>query len=130
MQKSAMQKLFERRGHILTPSVKCHPETAGKGIEYVWGLAERHFRKNNDRKAKHLEENVIKSLSPDSIPQSTIFNFERKTRDYMRLYLELGINQYGPLSFTDLENRRRHIKNFRSHRKVAEIDRDFIDAVM
>ena len=22
----------------------------------TWGLAERHFRKNNDREAKHLEE--------------------------------------------------------------------------
>ena len=62
-EKSAMQKLFERRGHILTPSAKCHPETAGNGIEYVCELAERHFHKNNDRKAKHQEENVIKSDS-------------------------------------------------------------------
>jgi hypothetical protein len=49
----------------------------------------------------------------------------------MRLYLELGVmSQDGPLSFTDLENRRRHMRNFRSHRKVGEIDRDFINAVM
>ncbi len=27
---------------------RCHPELAGRGIEYCWGKAKLEFRRNND----------------------------------------------------------------------------------
>ena len=125
-EKSALQNLFEKHGHILVPSVKCHPETAGKGIEYCWGLAESNFRKINKGIAKELEKNVSLALC---LSMSSIFKFERKTRDYMRLYLKLGVKPDGPLSYKELEDKRKHMKTYRSHRNVAEIEREFINTV-
>jgi hypothetical protein len=41
----------------LTP--KCHPEIAGRGIEYGWGHSKLRFRRGiDDAVALHLEENV------------------------------------------------------------------------
>jgi hypothetical protein len=105
---------------------RCHPETAGKGIEYCWGLVERYFRKINKGIAKELEKNVTIALC---LSMSSIYKFERKTRDYMRLYLKLGVQPDGPLSYKELEDMRKHMKTYRSHRNVAEIEREFINAV-
>ena len=48
----------------------------------------------------------------------------------MRLYLKLGVKPDGPLSYKDLEDKRKHMKTYyRSHRNVAGIEREFINAV-
>jgi hypothetical protein len=62
---------------------------------------------------------------------SLVKNFERKTRDYMRLFLKLarGVKPDGPLSYKELEDKRKHMNTYRSHRNVAEIEREFIIAV-
>jgi hypothetical protein len=38
-EKIGIRNLLESRGHILIVSPKCHPELAGSGIEYAWGIA-------------------------------------------------------------------------------------------
>lgn len=43
-EKIGIRNLLQERGHILVVSPKCHPEIAGSGIEYSWGLADIHFR--------------------------------------------------------------------------------------
>ena len=40
-EKTALEDLFESRGHILRMCVKGHPELAGQGIEYAWGRAKQ-----------------------------------------------------------------------------------------
>ena len=40
-EKTALEDAFESRGHILRMCVKGHPELAGQGIEYSWGLAKQ-----------------------------------------------------------------------------------------
>jgi hypothetical protein len=47
----------------------------------------------------------------------------------MRLYLKLGVQPDGPLSYKELEDMRKHMKTYRSHRNVAEIEREIINAV-
>jgi hypothetical protein len=49
-EKIGIQKLLESRGHILIVSPKCHPEIAGSGIEYCWGMADLIFRKVEGKK--------------------------------------------------------------------------------
>jgi hypothetical protein len=44
-EKTALINIMEARGHMLLPSVKCHPEMAGNGIEYSWGQAERFLNR-------------------------------------------------------------------------------------
>jgi hypothetical protein len=40
---------------------------------------------------------------------SSVYKFERKTRDYMRLYLKLCVKPDSPLSYKELEDKRRHM---------------------
>lgn len=47
----------------------------------------------------------------------------------MRLYLKLGVKPDGPLSYKVLEDKRKFMNTYRSHRNVAEIEREFINAV-
>ena len=47
-EKSAMADLCDELGIEMYQSPKCHPEIAGQGIEYCWGKAKLHFRRNND----------------------------------------------------------------------------------
>jgi hypothetical protein len=52
----------------LSYDAKGDPEIAGVGIEYDWGYAKLKYRKEiNDGIATHLEENVKKALSPESM---------------------------------------------------------------
>jgi hypothetical protein len=123
MEKSTIQKLIESRGHIFLPSVKCHPEMAGSGIEYVWGASERKFRKMNGQSTDKFLENVSYSLSCESIPLSTIWKFERKCRDYMRSYKITGTQ----LTYDEVEDARKLCK---SHRNISETHRAYIRNVM
>lgn len=54
-EKLNIQNLIEARGHIFLPSVKCHPEVPGDGIEYIWGCSERIVRKNNDQSIENFK---------------------------------------------------------------------------
>jgi hypothetical protein len=61
----------------LTP--KCHPEIAGRGIEYAWGYSKLRFRHGiNDAIASHLEENVKAALSREVLTINPICKFARK----------------------------------------------------
>ena len=87
-QRSCLEELFFNRGHLLLFGVKCHPEIAGLGIEYLWGEyvyyyvlitqsylltpclfcytghSKQLFRNRyNDEQGKHLESNVRKSMA-------------------------------------------------------------------
>lgn len=58
-EKTALQHTVESRGHILLLSPKCHPEVAGVGIEYSWGMSKSKFRREiNDGVPKNLHANV------------------------------------------------------------------------
>lgn len=46
-QPSMLQIEVEKRGHILVMSPKSHPEVAGVGIEYSWGMSKKDYRKVN-----------------------------------------------------------------------------------
>jgi hypothetical protein len=59
---SALEKKYIDRGEIPLFCAKGHPELAGKGVEFCWGVSKRNFRKINDVVAKHLHANIMKSF--------------------------------------------------------------------
>ena len=123
-EKSIIQQLIEARGHIFLASVKCHPEMAGSGIEYCWGQSERAFRKINEQSTTDFLDNVLVSLSYQYLPVSSIWSYERRTRDYMKCYKYFHkTNTSENMNYYGLEDMRRHVK---SHRNIGELDKVFI----
>ena len=102
-EKIGIRKLLESRGHILIVSPKCHPKLAGSGIEYAWGIAEINFKNISNKCPQNIKQHVANVLSPDKLPLSSIWKYERKARDYIRLYekcsknLEEGLPKYSEI---------------------------------
>ena len=83
-----IEEVLLNRGHVLIMSPKCHPEIAGCGIEYCWGISKLKFRRIfNDYLAKHHDANVLKTFdTADIMTIGRVRRFARKTRDYMHVY--------------------------------------------
>ena len=132
-ERTALQNVVEKRGHILLPSVVCTPETAGGGIEYAWGKLKFEQRRRNDVAVK-LESGVkfadrVKELCTDIeiLPLSRVWKFQRRARDYTRLYLAIAQRQ-GKSAPTHLEIETMRKKQ-RTHRNIMEVDRVFVQSV-
>jgi hypothetical protein len=109
----------------LTP--KCHPEIAGRGIEYAWGYAKLRFRRGiNDAVASHLEENVKAALSREVLTINRIRKFARKARDYKLTYSYLVALADGE-DASAAKGRIEHLtKLFKQHRSAIDADYKFI----
>jgi hypothetical protein len=109
----------------LTP--KCHPEIAGRGIEYAWGYAKLRFRRGiNDAVASHLEENVKAALSREVLTISRMRKFARKARDYKLTYSYLVALADGE-DASAAKGRIEHLtKLFKQHRSALDADYKFI----
>ena len=85
----AMQSLIQSSGHIVLFTSKGHPEIAGAGIEYDWGVSKMFFRRNTNHIARDHEQHVRLALSKVSLHVAK--NTARRARSYMRAYT----NEYG-----------------------------------
>ena len=129
-ERTALQNVTENRGHILLPFVVCTLETAGGGIEYACGKLKFEQRKENDGAVK-LESGVkfierVKKLCKNEsiLPMGRVFKFERRARNYIRLYLLLKEREdKSAPAYFDLERMR---KKQPTHRNVMEVDRSFV----
>jgi hypothetical protein len=107
---------------------------AGCGIEYSWGKMKLEFRKSNltiaGVKNNRNTEAKLREIMGKHLPIERIWRFERKSRDYRRLYLKLHALTLDPsiekkeLNFEELEKMR---TEFKTHRNIGEIDRLFIN---
>ena len=114
-EKMAIEAMWEYGGHIMQPSVKCHPEIAGVGVEYVWGMSKRKYRKDNDRNPRNLRLNI--SLALDHVRLENLWAFARRTRDLMKAYLLLAANiESGKTNQDDVSHKL--IEELREHIKV------------
>lgn len=131
-ERTALQNIIERRGHILLPSVVCTPETAGGGIENAWGKLKFEQRRQNDAAVK-LEAGVkfierVKMLCNNKIvlPLERVWRFQRRARDYIRLYLDVGLREgRTALTYKEIETMRKMQK---THRNIMEVDRKFVQS--
>lgn len=86
-ERTALQNIVEKRGHILLLSVVCTPESTGGGIEYAWGKLKFEQRRQNDSAVK-LEAGVkfvervrVLCKDKDVLPLDRIWRFARRARD-------------------------------------------------
>jgi hypothetical protein len=109
----------------LTP--KCHPDIAGRGIEYAWGYAKLRFRHGiNDAAASHLEENVKAALSREVLTINRICKFARKARDYKLTYSYL-VALSDDEDASAAKGRIEHLtKLLKQHRSALDADYKFI----
>ena len=144
LEKSQLQDLVEKRGHILLISVKCHPEMAGVGIEYCWGKLKYEHKNSQKEKRKagaEFKDSITKLLRDRSIlSMSRIWKFSRRTREYMLLYVctymqydeHLQSDGQGAaqrhniahISHTELENMKRKCK---THTNIMELEKAYIE---
>ena len=124
--RAVLQHMVERRGHILVLSSKCHPEVAGVGIEYSWGMSKLQFRREiNDEVPKNLHHNIVVSMCRETIlTLPRIRRFARRTRNYCQTHLELEKDAAGADSKDSIEKRR---KTCKAHRNLIDMEPGFID---
>ena len=84
--KSRIERVMDRRGHLVLLSSKFHAECAGQGIEYDFGRSKWWYRKYNRHSTKSLREVSKASFSKDVVSLYHSRRFARKCRDYMRVY--------------------------------------------
>ena len=130
----ALEDIVRSRGHILILSPKCHPELAGCGIEYVWGKSKLNYRRfYDDLIPTHLHDNIVKSLK--SITLDMVLKFERKTRDYRRVYEEIdneiqkgesGMIKQENICYSFNENK---VKEYKSHRNIVDSHCKYLNSV-
>jgi hypothetical protein len=109
----------------LTP--KCHPEIAGRGIEYAWGYSKLRYRRDiNDGVAAHIKENVKKALSRELITVNRIRKFARKARDYKLTYAYLSAMAKSDDASAAKERIEHITKLFKQHRLALDANYAFI----
>ena len=124
--RTALQHTVEKRGHILVLSPKFHPEVAGVGIEFSWGMSKLKFRRGiNDEVPKNLHRNILASVCRETIlTLSRIRRFARRTRDYCRAYLRLEKDAGGTESRDSIEKVR---KTCKAHHNIIDMEPSVID---
>ena len=88
-----MQYRAEELGVAIECSPKYHPEIAGEGIEFCWGIAKNFYRKMR-LEDKKRRENWLKLVSKctcnkDVITIASVRNFGKRIRRYMLAYLSI-----------------------------------------
>ena len=89
----ATEDLIQSYGNMVLFTSEGHPEIAGAGIEYDWGVSKRAFRRTTNHVAKDCKRYVWLSLSRVTLQVAK--NTARKSRSYMQAYLFLS---FGPAS--------------------------------
>ena len=120
-----MQHVVHSRGHILLLSPMFHPEVAGVGIEYSWGMSKLKFRREiNDEVPKKFHANMVKSMCRESIlTVQRVRRFARRTRDFCRSYLTLEGGE--PIESKDQIEKMRRVS--KAHRSIIDMELGFID---
>jgi hypothetical protein len=123
---SALEQTFIDRGHILIMSPKGHPELAGKGIEFSWGVGKKYFIKINKCKGKDLHDNTHTSFTVLDLPQAR--RNSPRTRRCRAACDTVGKSE-GQLatSFALVE---KFCKDHKAHRNILDQDTKEIKAVL
>lgn len=139
-EKTLLQLRAEEMGITVYRSPKCHPELAGYGIEYVWGVIKNEYRRL-PLKEKKGKENFLKLVdrlvSRDWINTTVIRNCSARARAYVLAYrakelydlrvAEGANDEEKPTTYAMIE---KLVKTYRSHRCTAEQDSGFITEIV
>ena len=116
----ALTKLIHDEGHICLFCAKGHPEIAGLGIEYDWGVSKKIFRKTNDQVASHMQRFLDAAL--DAITLTVARRTARRARLYMRAY------KTGKAHSHDLIEK--FVKIHKCHRNILDQESKYLDKLV
>jgi hypothetical protein len=116
----ALTKLISDEGHICLFCAKGHPEIAGLGIEYDWGVSKKIFRKTNDQVAAHMQRHLDAAL--DAITLTIARRTARRARLYMRAY------KTGKAHSHDLIEK--FVKIHKCHRNILDQETKYLDKLV
>ena len=121
---SALQEKFRVLGHGLIMSPKGHPELAGKGIEFSWGISKKYFRSMPKKTSTGIHQNILKSFSVMDLRQS--LKNSRRTRRYRNAY----DNTDGSRDHKCHEDVEKFVRNHKCHRNILDQDTAEINKVL
>ena len=127
-EKSAMEHLFHQLSLKGEPNLKMltspkyHCELAGEGVEYCWGMAKRRYRSIplNKKKSKSQFDKCVRSCIT-YVKKKSVIKFSGKCRRYMLTYQNKKGTQM------TYENIEKWMKQYKTHRNVADIEKSYID---
>jgi uncharacterized membrane protein len=114
---SLLTTLVLKSGDLLVLSPKYHPEVAGAGIEFCWGMSKKGFRKANGELGpskctdKTLHDRVRASLR--LVKEGNVYAFYRLARRYRQVYLS-GEQYEG------FEGIKALVRKYKSHRNILD----------
>jgi len=119
---------------------KCHCELAGEGIEYAWGCAKNHYRRQplKDKRGKdNFRRTVRKCFSRQVVTTERVRMFSQRARAYILAYHKIRQEQLTDSSSTvDSDNTtaspvnvEKLLKKFKTHRCAMDFDSSFCKAV-
>ena len=100
-------------------SPKGHPEIAGAGIEFDWGVSKKIFRKENNHKPKDCEKDL--RLSLDKITLGIAKSTARKAHSYMMAYISDSGDSYFLIE--------KFVKIHKYHRNILDQETKYLDKV-
>ena len=121
---SALQEKFRVLGHGLIMSPKGHPELAGKGIEFSWGISKKYFRSMPKKTSAGIHQNILKLFSVMDIRQS-LKNSHRTSR-YRNVYDNID----GSKDHNCHEDVEKFVPNHKCHQNILDQDTAEINKVL
>jgi hypothetical protein len=139
-QETMLQLKAREMGVSMDRTPKCHCELAGEGIEYAWGCAKNHYRRQplKDKRGKeNFRQTVRKCFSRDIVTTERIRMFSQRARAYILAYHKIRQEQLTDSSSTsDSDNTtaspvnvEKLLKKFKTHRCAMDFDSNFCKAV-
>ena len=116
----ALTKVVRARGHIAIFSPKAHPEVAGAGVEFDWGISKKWFRRNNTYKPKETEGLVRASLA--AVTMLMAKKTARRARTYLRAY-----RNPDALSYSLIE---KFVKLHKTHRNILDQETAYLEKMV
>jgi hypothetical protein len=125
-------------GVMIDRTPKCHCELAGEGIEYAWGCAKNHYRRQplKDKRGKdNFRRTVRKCFSRQVVTTERVRMFSQRARAYILAYHHIRQEQLTSSPTTDSDgtaspvNVEKLLKRFKMHRCAMDFDSSFCKAV-
>jgi hypothetical protein len=116
----ALTKLIHDEGHICLFCAKGHPEIAGLGIEYDWGVLKKLFRKINDQVARNMQKHLDTAL--DAITLTIARKTARRARLYMRAYKTGNAHSHDLIE--------KFVKIHKCHRNILDQETKYLDKLV
>lgn len=122
---TVLEEIFNSRGMILLLSPKAHPELAGVGIEFSWGMAKKFFRRRNCQ-AKRLSGKTLNPrvlLALRHVTKANVAAFARRTRRYRAAYEAVANSTTLVVEYVAVE---KFVKLHKTHRCIMDQETAFL----